>query len=383
MVHGMYLVQFQSVFILLLLCPALLHACVLCSNQGMPLSKEVAGAKLVVFGRITDSRLAPDGIKGTSDFQIEKILQGDRKEIAAGKLTLPRYVPPVPGIRYIIFLDINQGQVDPYRSIECTTDRLVSYLQNMPKLTGLGTPSERQARLKYTFDFFQDSEPEIANDAYKEWSIAQNEDVANIAGQLDAAKLRRWVVDSKTPQHCLALYAYLLGACGNRDDFALLKRLIDHPPDARYATALDGILCGIERQDAAAAWLLVQNIAKDEKRNFSEKHALLRFIKFMHAVRKESVREKVSNTLVQFLSQLEMMDLAIEQMRVMKCWDTEQAVFKLYQQNFESVISKRAIIRYALSNPSENARKFTESIRARDPQLVSEMEEQLKWMQGP
>lgn len=379
----MYQRLFQRTVLLLLLCPALVQACVLCSSQGMPLSKEVAGARLVVFGKITDSRLAPDGIKGTSDFQIEKILHGDRKDVASSKLILPRYVPPVPGVKYILFLDIQQGQPDPYRSIECTTDRLVQYLQNMPRLTGNGTAMERQARLRYTFDFFQDAEPEIAADAYKEWSIAQNEDVASVAGQLDAMKLRRWIADPKTPQHCLSLYTYLLGACGNREDYALLKKLVDHPPDARFMAGLDGILCGMEVQDADTAWKTVQEIARDTGRSFSERHALLRFLKFMHAVRKEAAQEKIANTLLLFLAHPEMVDLAIEQMRVMKCWKQEQEVFKLYQQNTDSIITKRAILRYALGNPQPGARKFIETVRVKEAELVNEMEEQMKWMQQP
>ncbi len=250
--------RLTSRYVVLLLlwsaCPALTMACVLCNGQGPPLAREIKQAKVVVFGRITDARLGPDGVSGTSELAVESVLQGDQSQIKQGKLTLNKYIPPVPGIKYLIFLDKSQEQWDAYRSIVCSTDRLVNYLRKMPGLTDTGTPEQRQARLKYTFDFFQDSEPEIAADAYKEWSVASNQDVAAVAGQLSAEKLRRWLLDSKTPSHCLALYAYLLGASGQQADIDLLGKLASTPPDIRYSAALDGLLAGVVRQQPDQAW---------------------------------------------------------------------------------------------------------------------------------
>lgn len=356
--------------------PALSLACILCSSQGAPLSKEIADAKLVVFGKVVEARLSPDGIKGTSDVQVESLLQGDATLVKNNRLVLPRYVPPIPGVKYVIFMDVNQGQIDPYRSIVCSTDRLLQYLQKMPKLTGTGTPAERQARLKFTFDYFQDAEPELANDAYKEWSVADNKDVAAVASRVEPAKLRRWLLDPKTPQHCLSLYSYLLGCSGNTSDIEILKKLALASPDARFHSAIDGILSGIQHQQPAEVWALAQTIIRDPQRTFTERYGVLRFTRFVKEVQFEAVKTELNATLALFIEQPDMVDLVIEQMRLMKNWEHQDKIFRLYSST-AAPITKRAIIRYALNCSSSNSRKLLSSIRQNEPEIVKEVEEML------
>lgn len=367
-----------------LLSPALAWACLLCSSQGHPLSKEMNDAKLVVFGRIIDARLGADGIKGTSDFQIETLLRGDRSAIKDGKIVLPRYVPPVPGVKYVIFLDVSQGQFDPYRSIVCTSDRLVQYLKKMPTLTGAGTPAERQARLKYVFDYFQDSEPELAADAYKEWSVATNQDVAAVAGQMDADKLRRWIMDPKTPNHTLALFSYLLGASGQQADLVLLQKLALSPPEERYSAALDGILAGIQRLDREQVWTIARTILTDTRRSFTERYAVLRFLRFQYVVDRNHAYKQIVACFDPILDQPEMMDLAIEQLRQWQCWEHQVKVIKKYESSAnQAPITKRAIVKYALKCPGENARLFIARIRQQDADFVRDVEESLELLEKP
>lgn len=369
----------------LALCPPTLAiACTLCGNLGPPLMKEISDAKLVVFGKIVDARLGPDGIQGTSDFVVETILHGDSANIKNSRLVLPRYVPPVPGMKYLIFLDVANGQVDPYRSISCTSDRLVQYIQKMPKLTGAGNASERQARLKYTFQYFQDTDPELAADAYKEWALAGNVDVAAIAADLDPDKLRRWLMDPKTPAHCLSLFAYLLGSCGKEADLELLKKLALTPPDARYHGALDGILSGLERQQPAETWKLVKGLAQDQSRSFTERYAVLRFLRFVRDVKKQQPASELNAILELMLAQPDMIDLAIEQMRLMHCWDHQKKVLAFYDTTTGEVpITRRAIIRFALCCPGETARQFVDKARSKEPETIREIEELLQLNQKP
>lgn len=362
--------------LILVLSPALSVACILCSSQGMPLAKEITDAKLVVFGKITDSRLGPDGIRGTSEFQVETVLRGDRDSFKQGKITLPRYVPVVPGVKYLIFLDVSQGQFDPYRNIVCSSDRLVGYLQKMPALTGLGTPDQRQARLKYVFDYLQDGEPELAADAYKEWSVATNQDVAAVAGQLSAEKLRHWLLDAKTPTHCLSLYAYLLGASGQASDAVLLTKLATNPPDSRFSTSLDGILAGMVRQQPGDAWKQVQSIIVDKSRSFSERHAILRFLRFQWEIDRAASKAQIIACLDQLIDQPDTMDLAINLLREWKCWDHQVKVLNLFTtMPTLAPITRRAIIRYALDCPGEASRQFISAARAKDAELVRDVQE--------
>lgn len=368
--------------------PALSWACTFCTNQGPPLTKEISDAKLVVFGKITDARLGPDGIKGTSEFSVENVLHGERNTIKNGKIVLPRYVPPVPGVKYVIFLDVSQGQYDPYRSIVCSSDRLVQYVQKMPALTGNGTPAERQARLKFVFEYFQDVEPELAADAYKEWSIATNQDVAAVASQLDSEKLRRWLLDPKTPIHCLSLYSYLLGASGKASDIALLKNLALKPPDSRYSGALDGILAGIlagaHKQDASETWNLARAIIADKQRSFSERYGVLRFLRFQYEVDNAANRKQIIACVDQMLDLPDMIDLAISQLRTWKCWDQQERIFKLFDGPVsEAPITRNAILKFALKCPSDEAKQFIARVRLKDAKLVQDVEESLELFEKP
>jgi len=364
--------------------PALAWACDFCTNQGQPLMKEIQAAKLVVFGKITDARLGPDGIKGTSEFSVETVLHGERNAIKNGNIVLPRYVPPVPGVKYVIFLDVSQGQFDPYRSIVCSTDRLVQYVQKMPALTGTGTPAERQARLKFVYEYFQDAEPELAADAYKEWSIATNQDVAAVASQLDPEKLRRWLLDPKTPNHCLSLYSYLLGASGKAGDITLLKNLALKPPDARYAGALDGILAGILRQDAAEVWNLARTIITDKQRTFSERYGVLRFLRFQYEVDNATNRKQIVACIDQMIELPDMIDLAIGQLRTWKCWDQQDRIFKLFDSPVaEAPITRSAVVKFALKCPSDEAKQFIARARQKDAKLVQDVEESIELFEKP
>lgn len=374
-------------FLVLALClpPALARACIFCLNPNSnPLAREVTDARLVVYGKITDARLAQDGIHGTTDFAVEALIKGDPAQLTGKTITLPRYQPPSPGVKHLIFLDVSNGQYDPYRSIACSTDRVVEYLKKMPSLSANSTPAERQARLKYTFDFLQDAEPELATDAYKEWALGTNQDVAAVAGQLDPAKLRRWLVDVRTPAHCIALYAYLLGSCGDAGDAERLKRLIQRPPDQRMKGALDGLLAGYHRARPAESWELFRVVAAGPDRDFGERHAMLRTLRFVHDVEGEKARKEILGCCDELLKQPDTFDLIIEQLRQWGWWDRSGAIFQIFATPAaKAPMTRRTIVRYALKCPEPAAKAFLEKVRKEDAELVKGVEEDMLLLEKP
>jgi hypothetical protein len=369
------------------LSPALTRACTLCTFNGgnsNPLAKEVSEAKLVVYGKITNARLGPDGIRGTCDVAVESLIKGDATLVKGNSITLPRYVPPSPGVTYLIFLDVNNGQFDPYRNIVCSSDRIVQYLKKMPPVQATSTSIERQSRLHYTFDYLQDDEPELAADAYKEWALASNQDVAAVAGKLDASKLRRWLMDPKTPAHCIGLYAYLLGSCGDAGDVERLKQLVLNPTDARFKGALDGLLAGYHRAKGAASWEFVRSVAGNKDRDFGERHAILRLLRFVHDVDGEAGRKDIVSCCDQLMRHTDTLDLVIEQLRQWSWWERSETVFQLFgTPAAQAPMTRRAIVRYALKCPETSAKSFLEKVRKDDPALVKDVEEWMQLMEKP
>jgi hypothetical protein len=371
---------FLLLAIALALPPALARACILCTSPtSSSLARESGEAKLVIYGKVANARPGPDGISGSTDFAVLSLIKGDAKLVKGNTVTLPRYVPQSPGVTYLIFLDVINGQLDAYRNVVCTSDRIVQYLKRMPPITATSTPAERQARLKYTFEYLQDPELELSADAYKEWALASNQDVAAVAGQLDAAKLRRWLADPKTPTYCIGLYAYLLGSSGDASDAERLKQWVLQPPDLRMRGALDGLLAGYRRARPAESWELVRTVAAATDREFGERLALLRTLRFVHDVEGESARKEILSVCDKLLQQSDTFDLIVGLLHRWGWWERTDAIFAAYgTPGAQSIMTKRAIVRYALSCPEPAAKTFLEKLRKEEPALVKDVE---KWLE--
>jgi hypothetical protein len=361
-----------------LLTGGVVAACDLCSPQGPPFSFEIAQAKAVVFGVVTSARLAADGRGGTSELRIDAVLKGQDQLKGRQTLTLPRYVPPDQKVHFLLFLDVVKGQFDPYRGLPFPSNRVVKYLAEAPAVDAQAKAEVRAERLLYYFQFLNDPEPEIAADAFKEWASATNQEVGLVAGRLSADKLRAWLLDRKTQPARLSLYAYLLGACGNDRDAELLRRMVQNP-DERSGTAIDGLLAGYIRLRPAEGWHLAEAVAGDAKRPFTQRHAVLRMLRFAYGYQPNETRDHLLRCVGLMLRQDDLLDLAVDHLRQWKLWNLTGEVLRLYgQPAADAPITKRAIVRYALSCPLPEARKFVAELRQREPELVADVQESLQ-----
>src|SRR5262249_36731326 len=98
-------------------------ACPFCSMQGQTLTGEVNQASMVLYGTLTNAKPGSNDIEGTTDLVIETVIKADKSadKILGNnkKITLPRYVPtdPKSKAKFLIFCDVFQGKIDPYRGI--------------------------------------------------------------------------------------------------------------------------------------------------------------------------------------------------------------------------------------------------------------------------
>src|SRR5262249_36246821 len=139
--------------------------------QGVTLTKDVSDAGMVLYGTLTNAKLDAGGDfgGGTTDLAIEAVvkdheIRGDKKV-----LTLPKYVPPAEGkdkVKYLIFIDVFKGKIDPYRGVPVKPDSdIVKYLKGALAVKGK-LPGDR---LRFFFDYLDNKDIEISNDAYKEF----------------------------------------------------------------------------------------------------------------------------------------------------------------------------------------------------------------------
>ena len=112
-------------------------ACPFCSMQGQTLSKEAALADFVVFGTPANPRLAisADGVEdGFTDLIIDE-KDGIIKphDILKGKkvIVLPRYLPVEKDskVRLLVFCEVFNDRIDPYRGMPVRSSDIVTYLK--------------------------------------------------------------------------------------------------------------------------------------------------------------------------------------------------------------------------------------------------------------
>ncbi len=360
--------------------PAL--ACSLCSGQqSATLRQDAAQAKLVLYGTLLNPRLnaGTDATAsgGSTDLRIETVLKtdpflGDKKLIE-----LPRYVPfdPKNPPKFLVFCDIFNGKLDAYRGIPVRSAAVADYLKGALALD----PRDRTKALLYFFSYLEHRDPDVANDAYLEFAKASDQEVGQVASQLAADKLRTWIQDPQTPAHRLNLYGFLLGACGGDRDAAMLEALLQKPTE-RMAGALGGLLSGYIQLRPREGWELAWFMLRDRRRPFTERFAVLGMLKFYHGWKPEETRQEVLRGLGALLSQNDLADLAIEDLRRWQMWDLTSEVLALYgKKDFDAPIQRRAIVRYALSCPRAEASRFVAQLQKQDPDLVKDVEESLQF----
>jgi hypothetical protein len=355
-------------------------ACPFCSMQGTTLTQDVNQASMVLFGTLANAKLDPNGDfgGGSTDLVIEGIIKkheilGDQKV-----LTLPRYVPTDANnkAKFLIFCDVFKGKVDPYRGVPVQADSdIVKYL------TGALATKDKPVseRLRFFFDYLDNPDTEIANDAYKEFGNSDYKDYRDMAKDLPPDKVAKWLLDPNTPAFRHGLYASMLGHCGTPKHAEVLKQMLDDP-QKRMSTGVDGILAGYTMLQPKEGWAYLVGTLKDSSKEFMLRYAALRAVRFFWESRPDVIQPKeLVDGVCQLLDQSDIADLAIEDLRKWGRWEVADRVLALQGKKSHDIpIVRRSILRYALSCPDQKAAAFVDEHRKRDPEMVKDTEELLK-----
>jgi hypothetical protein len=361
--------------------PAL--SCPLC-KPGPLFRKDFAQARVVLFGKFTNPRLAKGNALsgGSSDFVVEKVLKG--KEVLGDSNVLNnlgRYIPKSQS-KYLIFCNVAKGKIDPYRGAEIFKNGdPVQYLKGNLALKGKPVP----VRLRYCFDYLDNPEFEIAQDAYREFALADYKDCRAMARKLPPEKVKKlagWLTNAKTPSYHLGLYALLLGDCGKTRDAQLLRRLLNDPKK-RKASGADGMLVSYTLLQPTPGWSFLRDrVLGRPEEPWSTRYAGLRAARFLWDFRSDVIKKKeLLEGFCRMLNHPDMADLVIEDLRKWQCWEVSGRVVALATQdayNYRGM--RRAILRYALCCPPKytKAAEFVKRERRRNKEEVADVEEMLK-----
>jgi hypothetical protein len=362
----------------------LARCCPFCSMQGQTLIGDVNQASMVLYGTFTNAKLDAGGDlgQGTTDLIIEAVIK--KHEVLGDKkvLTLPRYVPTDKNnaVKFLVFCDVFKGKIDPYRGVPVPVDSdMVKYIQGALEVKDKNI----NQRLRYYFDYLDNKDTEISNDAYKEFGNADYKDYRDMAKGLPADKIAHWLEDPNTPAFRYGLYASMLGHCGTAKDADLLRKMLDDA-QKRVSTGVDGILAGYAMLQPKAGWDYIKNILKDPSKEFMLRYAALRAVRFFWDSRPDLVDKKeLVHGISPLLDQSDIADLAIEDLRKWGRWEVCDRVLDLQNKKSHDIpIIRRSILRFALTCPDKKATVFVEQCRKRDPEMVKDTEELLKLETG-
>jgi hypothetical protein len=351
-------------------------ACTYCdpSNQKLQtFRQEARNSKFVVIGTLTNPRLVGD--QGYTDLSVEYVIKDDPALGRRKTVTLPRWTPvdPKKPPRALVFFDVYEGKLDPFRGVTLRGTAAADYLRGGLELDD----RDRVASLLYYFRYLDSPDPDVAADAFLEFAKATDREIGAVGPKLDPAKVRKLLADPKTPPERLGVFAFLLGACGTKADADTLAALLSKG-DERTSTALSGILGGLVELRPDDGWKRAIAMLQDDKRPYQDKLAVLATLRFFQAYKPADYREPLLAGMAAVISRGDMADMAVEDLRRWKWWDLTRHILVQYgKPTHAAPLVKNAILRYALTCPDADAAAFVNAVRAKEPALVREVEESL------
>jgi hypothetical protein len=331
-----------------------------------------ATARAVVIGTAQDRA----GVAAASDLKITHVLRNDPLLAGRKAIELQRYLPSDPKNppRFLVFCDVFKDKLDPFRGIPLRSAESVEYVKKVLTLD----PKDVAVNLPAYFRYLENSDPEIARDAFLEFAKATDREIAQAAPRLDPVRLRAWLTDPRTPGDRLSVYALLLGACGRADDGRFLHGLLQDTTE-RYANAYDGILAGFMHLRPREGWDLALEVLGDSRKPLPLRLAVVRTLRFWHGAQPNETQGNVLKCLAAMIRQGELADLAVEDLRRWKIWDLTREVLEVYgRKGYDAPIMQQAIVRYALSCDDAACRSFVAERRRSDPDVVRDVEDQLR-----
>ncbi len=358
---------------------AAVPACPFCTMQGQTLTGELSQASMVLFGTITEANPNPtkDAPEGSLTLKIETVIKDHPMIKGKKEIVLPRYVPKDMDTRWLVFCDIFKDKIDPYRGIAVKADSdMAKYLKGALELPA----DNMDKRLRFFFDFLDNTDVEISNDAYKEFANVDYKDYKGVAASLPADKVARWLKDPKTPSFRYGLYASMLGHAGKPEHAALLKEMLDKP-EVRVGSGVDGLLAGYTMLKPKEGLAFLKEILGDANKEFLYRYSALKTARFFWDFRPDILGHKdLTEALLPLLQMKDIADLVIDDFRKWQCWDLTDKILGLQSSPvYSTPVIKRSIIKFALSNKKNAAaQSFIASLREKEPKLVNDVEELLK-----
>jgi hypothetical protein len=338
------------------------------------LREDATTSRILLFAEVVNS--LGDHKKGSTDLIILKTLKSDAALAGKKVVRIPRYIPVPDGKnppRLLLFGEMAKGEPDFFKGVPAN-EALIKYVEGAMQLE----PKDRVKVMRFAFDYLDHPNTAISKDAFAEFLQSADPDIQKVGRSLNAPRIRLWLQDEKTPPGRLRLYAFLLAQCGEQQDTAMLRKLLDKLVAEDSPPLVDGIFAAYTILNHKEGWDYLCRMLKDSKKKFVVRYAAMRAVRYFFTLQSEFISEKdLLNAFRSALNQTDMADIPVDCLRQRKCWELTNEVLALsHKKDFESPLIQRSILRYALHCPEPTAIRFVTEMRKVDPKFVESMEKE-------
>jgi hypothetical protein len=359
--------------------PAAVIACPFCSGNTQTrstLRMQYAQAKVVVQGKLQNPRFDPKTDQGFTDLHIDAVLKEDPACKVPRAITLGNYLPVVGNTPpdFLLFCGVIDGQLNPNSGTPCN-GAIAAYVKGAAGLSD----NDPVAKLGYFFKYLDSPDATVAGDAFFEFARASDVEITKAARQFDAAKLRKMIASPATPIERLGVLAFLLGVSGGPADAQFLAGMLTEKPlSDRTTAAFSGLLAGYILLSPKDGWQFAVSTLGDEKQTFGVRLSAIGTVRFLQSSRGSDCKADVLRCCAALIPHGEFADQAIEDLRRWGYWDlTADVLAQFSKPTHSAAIVQRCIVRYALSCPDAQSRRFIADLRISDPKLLRKVEDMM------
>lgn len=333
-------------------------------------------SKAAVTGTLKNPKPNTSGTGGTTEFHFVKTLKTAGIVEKKTGVTIPQYFPVIGDTSpdYLFFFDEVNGTATVTNGVPSSA-AVVDYLTAAAKLD----PKDPVATLTFYFKHLDAADPTVAADAFLEFAKAPDADILKSKAGFEPAKLATLLNDPKTPDHRVGMFAALLGVCGEAKHATVFSSLLKEPLPERVRDNLAGVLTGYVFLDPKAGWAVIRGILTDKNAAFDRKFVPLTAVRFLQLARPKETKDEILTVYAALIADADFADLVIEDLRRWGWWDLSADVFAAWAKPTGEVREvKKAIVRYALTCQSDDAKRFLASARQSDAKLVAQVEQSEK-----
>jgi hypothetical protein len=387
--------------------------CPFCNAAMQTLSEDISSSDAALVAELAEKSpqatdLPPDGPAaanaGAAKFRVVTTLSGKSPPAVGSTIEVVYFGDDAPGKRFLVTAILVDGKPEWTTPIPLS-ERSEEYVRQLPKL-----PAKGIERIAFFQEYFEDSDPLCAQDAYDEFSRAPYADVAALGPRMHRDRLLKWIDDPAVGPSGRRLYLTMLGVCGRQEDLALLEEMINcdyqalkpciaatlttasisgwpvtlgvldeilHADERRKKESLDALIaCYLKLKGPAGLELVNQRFLANPTVEYKYLHAAIMALRFHGEQTEVLPREALLKSMRLALDHPDFADQVIPDLTRWDDWEVMPRLVKMFKEASSDSWIRQPVASYLLvaaDQPGDvgvQARAALDELKTLDPETV-------------